>query len=241
MAYDSPDFKHFHPMSADPKVGAANPPYYLSEHFSTYGIAYNPKYVEGEIVHWKDVLRPQYKGKIACGDVSKSFSYTEAYLGIRKVVGVDYWKELAKQEPFLLVSASDLANKMISGEYPIVVIAAHSTSFRPNLKGAGLKLVFPPEGFAVIGSPTVILAHAPHPNAAKLWLDFNRSEIGQRVWLNDAGYPVGRPGIKSKYSGYPLAISDMKGYIEMDWREISAKDRSNAREEFRRIMVEKRK
>ena len=135
-------------------------------------IVYNPKYVKGEILHWKDVLRPEYKGKISCGDVSNSASHTETYLAIRKVLGASFFKELGKQDPFVLVSAPDLVNKAISGEYPIVVMGAPSFAFRANLKGAGLKLVFPPEGWPAVGYQMAILAHAPHPNAVKAFYRF---------------------------------------------------------------------
>ncbi len=240
MAYDSPEYKHFHPMSIDPAVGPTNPPYYVSEVFSSRGIIYNPKYIKEEILHWKDILRPQFKGKISFADVSRSFSNAESYLAIRKVVGPDYLKEMAKLDPFVLVSASDLVNKCITGEYPIVANQSHATAFRANLKGASLKLILPPEGWALVGQPTVILTHARHPNAAKLWMDFIHSEVGQRILL-DNGYIVGRLGIKSKYPDYPKPIYDLKGYIKMDWRKITTKEREDVREEFRRIMIEKRK
>lgn len=64
MAYDCPEYKHFHPMAADPEKAPANPPYFIAGVFSTHGIIYNPRYVKGEILHWKDVLQPEHKGKI---------------------------------------------------------------------------------------------------------------------------------------------------------------------------------
>ena len=239
MAYNSPESKNFHPMSTDPAVGPTNPPYYFTEMFAARGILYNPKYVKEEIAHWKDILRPQYKGKISCGDVSRSFTHAEAWLLLRKVLGVSYMKDLAKQDPFLLVSASDLINKAATGEYPIVVLSSQGTAFRLNLKGAGLKLIFPPEGWPAIGEATVILTHAPHPNVAKLWVDFVHSEAAQKLFLEN-GYIVGRLGIESKYPDFPVPIYKMKGYIQMDWRKISTKDRNDVREEFRRIVIEKK-
>ena len=93
------------------------------------------------------------------------------------------FEELGKQNPFVLVSASDLTNKCVSGEFPIIGMGGHGTGFRANQKGAGLKLVFPPEGWAASGYSLVILAHAPHPNASKLFVDFFHSEVGQKYIL----------------------------------------------------------
>ncbi len=239
MSYISPESKNFHPMSIDPTVGPTRPPYYITEMFGDRCIVYNPKYVKENIAHWKHVLQPQYRGKISCADVVRSFSHTEGWVALRTVLGVNFLKELAKQDPFLLVSSSDLINKCITGEYPINVLGSASLAVRANRKGAGLKIVFPPEGWPAMGSTTTIFSHAPHPNAAKLWVDFRLGEVGQKILLEN-GYIVGRMGIESGYAEYPAPIYKMKGYVQMDWRKISDQDRDNARAEFRRIIVEKK-
>jgi len=237
MPYNSPEYKHFSPLAADPKIGAANPPYYISGILSPYGLAYNPQYIKEEILHWKDVLRPEYKGKICCGDVSKSFSYTEAYLAIRSVVGRGFFEELGKQKPFVLVAATDLVNKCVSGEYPIIVISSQNVVFRANEKGAGLKNIFPPEGWAAIGYPAAILGHAPHPNAAKLFMDYLHGEPGQSLCLNFGGDVIGRLGIKSNYDFFPKPVSEIKGAIPMNWNKLTIQDRDAAREEFRKLVI----
>jgi len=240
MPYDCPEYKHFHPLVADPKLGHAHPPYYISAYTSIWGVTYNPKHVQGEILRWRDVLKPQYKDKLVCLDVTASLSAAEAYLAIRKVVGRNFFEELGKQKPFLLGSSSDLINKCVSGEYPIGVLATASVSFKANEKVAGLKIVLPPEGFAVVGYPTAILSHAPHPNAAKLFMDYFHGEFFQNIFLNGDGVSVGRLGMKSKYDFYPKPIYDLKGAIEMDWRKITKRDREEAVEEFRKLVKEAR-
>lgn len=237
MAYDSPEYKNFSPLVSDPKIGPANPPYYISGMIAAYGLAYNPKFIKEEIVSWKDVLRPEYKGKICCGDVSKSFSYTEAYLAIRSVVGRGFFEELGKLKPFVLVSASDLVNKSTTGEFPIIVISSQGVVFRANEKGAGLKLVFPPEGWAAIGYPVAILAHAPNPNAAKLFMDYIHGEVFQEMNLNFGGEVMGRLGLKSKFDVYPKPIYDLKGSVQMEWRKVTNKEREDARKEFRKLVI----
>ncbi len=237
MAYDSPEYKSFSPLVVDPQIAAANPPYFIASKITPYGMAYNPKHIKGEIVHWKDVLRPEYKGKICGADVSKSFSYTDAYLALRKVTGKKFFEDLGKLKPFVMVSASDLVNKCVSGEYPIVFMASENVVFRTNQKEAGLKIVLPPEGWIGVGFPTVILARAPHPNASKLFMDFIHGKACQDLFLNFAGDVVGRLGLKSKYEGFPQPIYDLKGMIEMDWRKVTDKDRDEAREEFRKLVI----
>src|SRR4030067_3613418 len=130
-------------------------------------------------------------------------------------------------------------NKCVIGEYPIQVINTPIFAHRVNLKGAGLKMVFPPEGFPAVGFHWVVLTHAPHPNAAKLFMDFIHGEAAQKGSLG-FGEAVTRLGVKSEYPVYPKPIYDLKGVVEMDWRKISDEDRLKAREEFRRIVIEKK-
>ncbi len=46
-------------------------------------------------------------------------------------------------------------------------------------------------------------------------------------------------GIKAKYDDYPRPIYELKGIIKMDWRKLSSQDRLQAREEFRKAVVER--
>jgi iron(III) transport system substrate-binding protein len=236
MAYDCPEYKHYSPLVSDPRFGAANPPYYITAEITVTGITYNPKYVKGEIVHWRDVLRPEYEGKLVCGDISASASLTEVYLSLSKAFGKGFFEELGKRRPFLTTSVTDRLNKCISGEFPVCLLSSQSIVFRVNQKGAGLKIVFPPEGWAVTGYPTAILARAPHPNAAKLFVDFFHGAPCQEMMLNHAGLATARYGIKSKYADFPKPIYELKGAIEMDWRKVTKQDREQAREETRRLL-----
>jgi ABC-type Fe3+ transport system substrate-binding protein len=108
---------------------------------------------------------------------------------------------------------------------------------RANEKGAGLKLVLPPEGWAAVGYPTAILAHAPHPNAAKIFMDFLHSEPFQNLDLNFGGVVVGRLGLKSRFEFYPKPIYDLQGPIPMEWSKFTSGDRLAAREEFRKLVM----
>ena len=92
----------------------------------------------------------------------------------------------------------------------------------------------------MVGYPTAILSHAPHPNAAKLFTDYFHGEFFQNIFLNGDGVSVGRLGMKSQYDFYHKPIYDLKGAIEMDWRKITKRDREEAVEEFRKLVKEVR-
>ena len=49
-------------------------------------------------------------------------------------------------------------------------------AYQYNQKGAKLKFILPEEGVVLLPQGMFILKKAPHPNAAKLWIDFILSE-----------------------------------------------------------------
>jgi hypothetical protein len=60
MPHDSPEYRYFCPQSVNAEIAPANPFYFIAGYLAGTFIVYNPKYIKGEIVHWKDVLRPAY-------------------------------------------------------------------------------------------------------------------------------------------------------------------------------------
>jgi len=76
-------------------------------------------------------------------------------------------------------------------------------------------------------------------HASKLFMDFYHSESAQKIML-ESGFPIGRLSLKSKYPEFPVPIYDLKGYTPIDWRKIGDQERDNMREEFRRLVIERK-
>jgi putative spermidine/putrescine transport system substrate-binding protein len=78
------------------------------------------------------------------------------------------------------------------GETPIVVRWDYlALGDRDSLKGnPSIKVTVPPSG--ILGGVYVqaISAFAPHPNAAKLWMEHVYSDEGQLIWLSGYGHPI---------------------------------------------------
>lgn len=68
--------------------------------------------------------------------------------------------------------------------------------------GTGLKFIFPEEGVLLLGNATFVLAKAPHPNAAKLWLDFQLSVAGQTILSKKEALVSTRTGFTSPLPAY---------------------------------------
>ena len=104
-------------------------------------------------------------------------------------------------------------------------------AYQYNERGANLKFLLPSEGVVLLPQCTFILAKAPHPNAAKLWLDFVLSEKGQTILSKSEALISGRSNFKSPLPDYAPAIDNLT-LIKMDWDKISAADVQAAKKEW---------
>jgi iron(III) transport system substrate-binding protein len=108
--------------------------------------------------------------------------------------GVAYLRELSKQNIAALgVSARQVLDQVIAGEYPIAlnIFNHHATiSARQGAPAAWLPISPAVTVFSIAG----ITKDAPHPNAAKLFLDFLVSEEGQKLY-RDADYISVHPNV----------------------------------------------
>ncbi len=146
---------------------------------------------------WQDVLDPKWKGKLAMDDPRGSGPGGTILSGIDYVYGQDIEQKLADQQPFLATQAGPIWTALNRGEYAIFLSGGHPDLISNRKAGAPVKQVRPVEGVGVTPIGQSLLKNAPHPNAAKLWIEWSLSEEGQTL-LAAQGYAVVRKGIKAK-------------------------------------------
>jgi len=172
-----------------------------------YVIMYNKKLVSEteKPKTWKDVLDPKWKGKVAYADASKSgSSYTllVTWLTIygKNDAGWKFVEDLLRQCK-VLPKSSMTYQGVANGEYPIG-LTFEQAAFEYLKGGAPIGLIYPSEGTAITLDGSAIIKNAPHPNAAKLFLDFTVSKemqdlmverFGRRSVRKDVGSPAGLP------------------------------------------------
>jgi iron(III) transport system substrate-binding protein len=100
---------------------------------------------------------------------------------VREVMGKDFWKGLASQKPRAFDSYVQQYDRIVNGEDKIVIGAQYSGYLEFKAKGAPLNFVFPDQG--IPASPQVwgVIDQGPNPQAARLFLDWFLSPIGQKV------------------------------------------------------------
>jgi ABC-type Fe3+ transport system substrate-binding protein len=151
---------------------------------------------------WEDFLDPKWQGKIAWSSENGNTAGA-GFVGLvtreyGETKGRAYLQELAQQKLAAMpVSNRETLDQVISGEYPIGLQVNNHSAFLSASKGAPVNwLPINPANVSLVTASVV--AGAPHPDAAKLFLDFIVSDEGQAIY-RDEGYPPANPNMQIKY------------------------------------------
>ena len=149
---------------------------------------------------WADLLDPKYNGQVALsGDPRTSNQAIQSVFAAGLAnggslddaqAGLDYFKELnAAGNLVPLIANNGLVAK---GETPVRITWDYNAlaavdSFAGNPKA---EVVVPASGRFAGVYVQAISAYAPHPNAAKLWMEFLYSDEGQLIWMKGYCHPI---------------------------------------------------
>ena len=158
------------------------------------GLGFNTRMVKKDQVPktYQDLLAPMWKGK----KISVDTEGQELLMGLMQAWGkekaVDYLRKLAAQEPAFGRGNNKRIELAAAGEFPLVVAFTHSIEANKT-KGAPVDWVnLEP---VIIQVDSIMLgARAPHPNAAKLFIDFVLSQQEQEL-LQSYRRPILRTGV----------------------------------------------
>lgn len=208
--------------------GYTNSPLYNPEALKKHGIAdFDPQ-------SWNDMVDPRLKGLVSIPDPLTSASGAQMYIGIAKVMGNEWIAKLVANEPVRRAQAAQATGWLATGEIPVTFSHAREAT---KLKDSDIPVVltYPREGIVLNPFAPVILESAPHPNAAKLFIDFVRSAKGAQVVMDSGALMFfGRPGVKSPDPDLLPAWEDIK-VVPMDYDvEITNEAIAAIRDEFRK-------
>ena len=144
---------------------------------------------EGELKGFKDLLAPKWKGKVAISDPRVIGSTFWPLTVARLKLGDGIMKQLLiDQEPVLSRDRNQLTEFMVRGRYPIAiglnVLALQD--FQAHGVGKNIKTVLLPEmDYQASGSAVWLLNRAPHPNAAKVLINWLLTREAQAAWAKE--------------------------------------------------------
>ena len=176
--------------------------YWYGDYYGVMSFLVNKDLVANTPKDWADLTKPEYAGQVAlAGDPRAS---NQAILGVLAAgmasgaaagkdageAGLKYFGELNKAGNFVPVIGK--SGTLAQGATPIVVMWDYNAlSARDTLAGnPPVEVVVPASGVLAGVYVQGISAYAPHPNAAKLWMEHLYSDEGQLGWLKGYCHPA---------------------------------------------------
>lgn len=220
---------------------------YSSQAYQTENIWYNTDYVKPEEIHsFTDLLNPKWSGKIGYLDPRTPGSGSSIWSFLWKLKGEDYLKKLVGQKLLLGRDQRVLAESLAKGKIALVIGLTYY-SFLPFLK-AGLpvrSLPNPPDEVYVSGGSgnVAIIRGAPHPNAAKVFLNWFLGQEGQEIFSRAMGQGTRRLDVDTRWlkkfgviAAKDILIPDQYPRLENQSEEKILKVREPAAEFARKIL-----
>ena len=155
-----------------------------------FGIAYNTNLVKTPITGYRDLLKPEFQGKVGMiGLVATSL--VAFYDWLEKKEGPDFLAKLATQQPKVYGSNPIGSQMVASGELPVASFMSATMVLPLMAKGAPVKLVYPDKVFGIQYAAGIV-GWAKRPNAAQVYVDYLMSRAGQTAWngLGEAASPL---------------------------------------------------
>ena len=197
---------------------------------SRYFIIYNSKLVKADESpkNWTDFLNPRLKGLIGLGHPAFSGCTGVWCVAMRKLYGWDFFETLAKNNPRIGRSAVDPVTLMTAGEVHVGLGSANVT-YRTIEKGNPIAINIPTDGVSLCVGPSAIPANAPHPQAARLFMEWLLGADYSKLVAADGSEPLRQdaPGRAdepplSSMKVIPLTVAEIrKGIPEVveSWRD----------------------
>ena len=174
--------------------------YWYGDYYGVLAFEVNSSVIKNIPQDWSDLLKPEYKGKVALGGDPRTSAMAAMAVAAAAIAnggsfdnvmpGLEFFAKLNKAGNFVPVIAKP--GTIASGETPIAMMWDYlALTDRDNFNGNPEISVVIPKSSVVAGVYVqAISAYAPHPNAAKLWMEFLYSDEGQLLYLKGYVHPI---------------------------------------------------
>ena len=176
--------------------------YWYGDYYGVLSFVVNTDIVKNVPKDWADLKKPEFANSVAmAGDPRASNQAVQAVYaaglaaGEKDAVkageaGLKFFGEVNTAGNFVPVIGKSAS--LAQGSTPIVIAWDYNgLSWRDTLKGnPPVEVVVPTSGVVAGVYVQAISAFAPHPNAAKLWMEYLYSDDGQIGWLKGFCHPI---------------------------------------------------
>ena len=191
--YLSPESK-FYPEGFKDKEG-----YWTDSFLTVHSMVYNTRLLPARElpVKYRDLLNPKWKGKMGI-NLENHMWILAITDSMGEQEGLEFLKALAQQNPVVRTGGAMTVMLAAAGEISLGVSVNANSVERAKAVGAPVDWIRLKEPFYGELHPVALNVTAPHPNAAKLLIDYILSPEGQEV-LVKLGRISSRTGLKPSY------------------------------------------
>jgi putative spermidine/putrescine transport system substrate-binding protein len=173
--------------------------FWMGDYWGAVSIGYNKGLVSNPPKTWKDLLKPEYKGKVAMNGSpltsgSAIAGVLAATLGAGGTLqdvgpGIDFFAQMKKSGNFIPVQTTP--QTVASGQTPISIDWDYNNlAYAKEFPAAKWGVSIPADGVYGGYYAQAVNKTAPHPWAARLWEEFCYSDQGQIIWLKGYSHPA---------------------------------------------------
>lgn len=204
-------------------------------------IMYNTNLVAEDIAPkgWADLLKPEFKGKIAMADPAKSGSAYTIMLTMIQAFGKDTGKGwyfiddfIAAVNGKILGSSSGVYKGVADGEFS-VGLTLEKTAIEYVKNGSPVKIVYPSEGTSAVPDGVGLIKGSKNTENAKKFIDFVISFDYQDIMAKQLSRRSIRSDVASP-SGLPQ-LADIK-FVDYDF-DWAASNKADLLQQFKDILV----
>jgi putative spermidine/putrescine transport system substrate-binding protein len=172
---------------------------WYGDYWGAISIGYNQNLISTPPTTWKDLLKPEYKGKVALnGSPLQSNSAVSGVIAAALAnggsvanvgPGIDFFATMKKSGNFIPVQTT--SSTVASGQTPISIDWDYNNlAYVAEFPAARWKVAIPADGVYGGYYAQAINATAPHPWSARLWEEFIYSDQGQLLYLKGFAHPA---------------------------------------------------
>ncbi len=175
---------------------------------------------DGAPADWKDLLDPKWKGRFGSLDPHVTATTLAWQVLVEKLYGPSFLQQFGANQPKLYASTNAMSQAIVSGEIDMGITNSFGVIQMADT-GAPMTGVIP-KNTVLFGGNVAVFAKAPHPNAARLFVDFACSAEGQSI-INVAGATIPtHPQASAPKAGTLAEFSKTHVLTQPDYAKIIA-------------------
>ena len=180
------------------------------------GLAYNTNTVSPDQAPktWQDAIDPKWADGITV-KLSTSGLQHVGWYELGKLYGPDYWKKFGELKPKGFDSYVQQFDRLVNQQDKLIHTAQYSGYLEWKAKGAPIGFVAPADGLPATPEAWGIPTDGPHPDAARLYIDWFLSDLGQAAMAKNLYLHSAREGAAPPPGGEPL--DKLKLLMPTDW------------------------